>query len=176
MTKVILTKDVPGLGQKDDVKDVKPGYWRNFLLPQSAAVEATPGLLIQTEHKQKERDEKKEFEAKQLTKILADLKGKVLEVTKKADETGSLFDKLDVKELDNLIKEQLRVDIPEGIIKLEKPINKIGTHEVVIGDSKLTVEIKSESAEKSEPKQSDKDKEKKPDTNPTDKQAGKEEK
>ncbi len=143
MIKVILTKDVPGLGQKDDIKDVKPGYWRNFLLPQEAAVEATPGLLIQAENKQKERDEKKEFEAKQLAKILEDIKKKVLEVEKKADETGSLFDKLDIKELAELIKEKLRVEIPVEMIKLEKPINKIGSHEVSIGeDAKLKVEIK----------------------------------
>jgi len=48
--KVILKEDVPGLGEKGEVKDVAPGYGRNLLIPRGLAEEATPGRLRELQH------------------------------------------------------------------------------------------------------------------------------
>ncbi len=150
MTKVILIKDVSGLGQIDDIKEVKSGYFRNFLYPQGLAVEATSKTLEAAEERAKKREEEKKLAEDLLAKTVEGLKDKTLKVVKKADDTGSLFDKLDKKELTGLIKEQLRFDVPEDIIKLEEPFKKIGSYEVEVGDSKLKVEITQEDTKKTE--------------------------
>jgi large subunit ribosomal protein L9 len=56
--KVILKHDVKGLGRAGDVKDVKDGYARNFLLPNGAAVMADTGALKNWERHRAERDER----------------------------------------------------------------------------------------------------------------------
>ena len=62
---LILKKDVENLGFKDDVVTVKPGYGRNFLIPQGAAVLATPSSrkVLQETLKQRSYKEKKEIES-----------------------------------------------------------------------------------------------------------------
>jgi len=60
--RVILKDNVAGLGQKDDVKEVKPGYWRNFLLPQGLAVEATAQLIELVQKRREEREKIKKAE------------------------------------------------------------------------------------------------------------------
>ena len=51
---VVLTKDVSKLGKNGDLVEVAPGYARNYLLPQSIAVRATPGILRQVERRREE--------------------------------------------------------------------------------------------------------------------------
>lgn len=140
--KVIFTQDVAGLGRKDDVKEVRRGYWRNFLLPRNLAIEATASAMAKAEERKKQAEELKEYQEKQRAKILENMREKTLEVEKRADKTGTLFDGLDTKELARLIVEKLRIEIPGELIKLEKPIKKIGLHEVAVGDSVLKIEVK----------------------------------
>jgi len=142
--KVILLQNVPSLGNKDDVKEVKVGYWRNSLLPQGLAVEATEHLLKQAEARKEKEKEAKEYEENQRAKTLEELKDKTLTIERKADDTGSLFDGIDAKELVGIIKEKRGFEIGEDLIKLEKPIKKIGTYEVPIRDVILKVEIVAE--------------------------------
>jgi len=142
--RVILLQNIPGLGQKDEVKEVKVGYWRNFLMLQGLAIKATEDLLKQVEVRKEKEKEAKEYEKKQFVKTLESLKDKTLIIEKKADDTGSLFDGIDAKELSETIKEKMRFEIDESLIKLEKPIKKIGTYEVLIKDVVLKVEVKTE--------------------------------
>ena len=51
---IVLTKDVPNLGQKGEVKMVKPGYFRNFLAPRAKALRVTPKLMKQILENQNE--------------------------------------------------------------------------------------------------------------------------
>lgn len=143
--KVILKQNVAGVGQKDDTKEVKVGYFRNFLLPGGLAVEATDALLKEAEKMKKKREEQKVYEEKQKEKMLEELKDKALVIERKADETGSLFDGIDAKELSEIINKQLRFEVSPDLIKLEKPIKKIGIHEVLVKDNILKVEVVSSS-------------------------------
>ena len=64
--KVILLQNVPMLGQKDELKEVKPGFWRNFLVPRGLAIEATPELIKQAEKRREEAGKQKEQEEKRV--------------------------------------------------------------------------------------------------------------
>ena len=63
--KIILKEDIPALGYKDDVVEVKDGYGRNYLIPQGKAVIASPSALKVLAENQKQR-------AHKLAKIKAD--------------------------------------------------------------------------------------------------------
>ena len=60
--KVILLKDVKGLGKEGDLVNSKDGYARNFLFPKNFAIEATPANLKKWEDKKKEDESKRRAE------------------------------------------------------------------------------------------------------------------
>ena len=89
--KVILKRDVKGLGREGDLKEVKGGYARNHLLPTGAAVLADKGALANWErHKEQreERDRSARTDAEATAEKLRELR---LEIPVKAGERGRLF-------------------------------------------------------------------------------------
>ncbi len=142
--KVILLQNVSKLGQKDDVKEVKTGYWRNFLMPQGLAVLATPKLLAQAEKRREEEAGKKEAEAEKFAKELNKIKDETLVLEAKADEKGNLFAGISAEDISSALKEEKGIDIPSGLLELEKPVKSTGVCEISIGDSTLKVEVKPE--------------------------------
>ena len=63
--KVILNQDVHNLGEEGDVKDVAPGYARNYLIPQNLAVPHTKGNLALFEHRRAAIEKRKEEKRKE---------------------------------------------------------------------------------------------------------------
>lgn len=122
---VILTKDVPNLGQSGETKEVKPGYARNFLLPKSLAV--LPGdpqaqeIIAQKSAKQKEAAQEKE---KQLT-ALKNLEGQKIIFSVRVNKKGVPFKTIQAKD----IAKKLKID--EKFVEAQ-PIKKIGEHQVLI--------------------------------------------
>jgi len=140
--RVILKDNVPNLGQKDDIKDAKPGFWRNFLLPKGLAVEATSKL---EEHASKRREERIKLEKAQeekLAKAFEKIKEKILVIKAKADEKGSLFAGIGVENIVEAIKDQFKIDVLSETVELKEPIKKIGQHEIKIKDIVLKIEVK----------------------------------
>ena len=147
--KVILTKDVPGVGRRGDVKNVSDGYARNYLMRNGLAQVATEQTLAKARAMQdKIAQERKDAEAK-LSAGLKEVNGKNVVIPAKASEEGSLFAGIDAKSVVFAIKNAHDVNIPEDAVMLETPIKSLGKHPVVIksGDTEATVtlEIVSES-------------------------------
>lgn len=142
--KVILLQNVPNLGQKDDLKEVKTGYWRNFLLPNGFAVLAAPKLIEQTERRREEAVKQKKTKTKRLAEKLEKIKDRVLTIKAKADEKGNLFAGISAENISELLKKEIKLDISSEFIKIEKPIKKIGMHEIPVENFVLKIEIKSE--------------------------------
>ncbi len=144
--KVILLQDVPGVGKKWDIKDVKGGYGRNFLLARKLAVLATSSAIKNIELKKTQESQKKTIQEDLLDKSFDSLKDFSFLIERKANEKGHLFDGVDVKEIAGLLEEKLKGKIPVEYIKLEKPLKEVGKHEITVakGDRQesFTVEIK----------------------------------
>ncbi len=108
---VILRKDVENLGFKDDVVAVKPGYGRNFLIPQGFAVLATPSArkVLEETLKQRSYKEKKEIED---AKVQADkLSGLDIKLTAKAGAGDKIYGSVTDADLaDALAKEGVEID------------------------------------------------------------------
>ena len=89
--KVVLLKSVAKLGTQGEVRVVSPGYARNFLFPKSLAVPATGEVLQRTEHVREKREEDAVHDLEQTERIAERLDGLEVEMTGKANESGTLF-------------------------------------------------------------------------------------
>lgn len=128
--KIILKKDVQGLGYKDDVLTVKDGYGRNYLLPQGMAVLATEHALKQLAEELKQR-------AHKLAKIKADAEGKAakfegvsLTIPVKVSETGTTYGSVGPAQIaEELVKLGYQVE-PKNVDL--KPVKELGNFIAVI--------------------------------------------
>jgi large subunit ribosomal protein L9 len=137
--KVILLKDVKGVGRKNEIKDVADGYGRNFLIAGKLAVPADEkGMKIKGAIDAKEASERARLEA--IAKKFSD---SPLEFTIKTGEGGSVFGSVSKRDVEEALKVR---GINEGEIILEHPIKSTGEHKVkldlgkgVMGVIRITV-------------------------------------
>jgi large subunit ribosomal protein L9 len=126
---VILKKNVDKLGYADEIVSVKPGYGRNFLIPQGYAVLATASAKKAHAEvmKQKAHKETKLLgEAQELASKLAEL---TVTITTKAGENGKIFGSVNTVQLSEALKKAgFEVDRKSLKIK-DEPIKEIGTYE-----------------------------------------------
>jgi large subunit ribosomal protein L9 len=148
--KVILKHDVKGLGREGDVKDVKDGYARNFLLPTGKAVMADTGALKNWERHREEREERDRLEREGAEATAARLREMTLQVAVKSGEKGRLFGAVTNREIAQLIADE-GIEIDRHAIHLREPIKTLGDHRVDIRlthglDVPVTVTVVSASA------------------------------
>ena len=128
--KVLLIKDVKSLGKKGEVKEVKDGYGKNFLIGKGFARHATPEILEQhakdelivAANLEKEVDALKEI-AKQLDKA-------EIIITKKLGSNGHLFGSVTKEEIAVALKEQHSIEIDKKHINEKHAIKTIGEHDL----------------------------------------------
>jgi large subunit ribosomal protein L9 len=127
--KVILKRDVKGLGREGDLKEVKDGYARNFLLPTAAAVVADKGAVANWERhrdQREERDRSARAEAEATAEKLGNLR---LEVPVKAGERGRLFGAVTGHQIADLIHRE-GVELDRHALHLREPIKTLGDYKV----------------------------------------------
>ena len=127
--KVILADDIRGLGHRGDTVTVKPGYARNFLLPQGVAYEATDANVRRLKEEKKKYDEKM-LQGKSVAEEAAKkVEGITVTILKKAGEEGHLYGSVTPAEIaDALIAKNVEVD--RRRIELAEPIRSLGTQTV----------------------------------------------
>jgi len=130
--KLVLTQDVPDLGHKGDVVDVADGYGRNYLVPRSLAIMATPGAMKDAEALRRVREaaEAAALEAaEQVAQALADTT--VVVAARSADE-GKLFGSIGARDVAEAIAKYTGVEVPAEQVRLAGPIKEIGLHEILV--------------------------------------------
>ncbi len=133
---VILINDVEKLGYADDVVNVKPGYARNFLIPNGLAVVSNASNLNLLNERIKRRDK---VEAKQLANLQAVI-GKLaetkLEIGTKVGGNGKIFGSISAIQISEVLKgkgveiDRRKISVKEGDIK------EVGSYTVVIALTK----------------------------------------
>jgi large subunit ribosomal protein L9 len=126
---VILKKNVDKLGYTNEIVTVKPGYGRNFLIPQGYAVLATASakkahaeVMKQKAHK----ESKLVAEAQELAAKLADL---TVTISTKAGENGKIFGSVNTVQLSEALK-KAGYDVDRKSLKIkDEPIKEVGTYE-----------------------------------------------
>ncbi len=127
--KVILKRDVKGLGHEGDLKDVKDGYARNLLLPTGAAVLADKGAIANWErHKdqREERDRAIRTDAEATAEKLRQLK---LEIPVKAGERGRLFGAVTSHQIAEHIN-RAGIELDRHALHMREPIKALGDYRI----------------------------------------------
>jgi large subunit ribosomal protein L9 len=129
MIEVILREDVKSLGKAGEMVRVKPGYARNFLLPQGLAFEATEGNKKRIAAETRAKGVRNQAERTEAERFAATLGGVTLTLTGKAGEEGKLFGSITAQDIaDALAAQGHQVD--RRRIELEHPIKTLGHHTV----------------------------------------------
>jgi large subunit ribosomal protein L9 len=147
--KVILLKDVKGMGKAGDVVNASDGHARNYLFPRGLAKEATEGGMKVLE-KQKAAEERKKQEELAEAKALADKISKLtVNLKGKAGDGGRLFGSITSKDIAEALEKQHKIKIDKRKMHLDNPIRELGAVFVEIKvypevTAKLKVEVVAE--------------------------------
>lgn len=130
--KVILIKDVSGLGRKFDVKDVKSGHALNLLIPQGSAIQATPSAMKSVNKEKAKIEGERKVREDLLAKNIKSLDSVTLTITGKANDKGHLFAGLHREEIAKELQKQTEVQVDPHFIQLAQPIKEVGEHMIEV--------------------------------------------
>jgi large subunit ribosomal protein L9 len=129
--KLILVESIHRLGEAGDLVSVKPGFARNFLLPQGKALLATESRVKEFEHKRRIAEEKAAREQKDLQAVKARLEALKIEIGARAGESGKLFGSVTAAQIADKI-EAAGIKVDRRRIDLREPIKEVGEHKVAV--------------------------------------------
>lgn len=140
--KVILMQDVEGLGKKYEVKEVKSGHARNFLLPEKKAKAATKQALKWLADQKEVIEKEAEEDLKKSQALASELDGLEVNISVKVGDEGQLFESINNQKIVERLKE-MGFEVKKSQIKLKEPIKDIGEFTVSISlEHNLEPEIK----------------------------------
>ena len=143
--KVILKEDIPKLGRMGKTVDVKPGYGRNYLIPQGKAILATSKNLKALEHERMLIQRKADLLRKEAEGLAEKISGLTISLTRKVVEEDKLYGSVSVSDISQAL-EEAGVEIERKLIKLDEPIKSLGEFKVSIKmyhdvTAELTVQV-----------------------------------
>lgn len=130
--RVVLLKNIKGIGQIGDIKEVSEGYGRNFLLPQGAAKAATAGLVKEVASMRLKKLESVQLQHQEAQELAARLTGLTIPLTEKANGKGTLFAGLETAHLAEAVRKATGIAVSPHSIKLKTPIKTTGEFQVQI--------------------------------------------
>ncbi len=140
--RVILLQDVENLGKKYEIKEVKNGYARNFLIPKGLAKLATEEALKWLETQKEIEAKKAEEELKKIQAIATAIDGQEVIIPVKIGEEGQFFESITSQKISEKLKE-IGFEIKKTQIDLVEPIKELGEFPVKIKfEHNLEAEIK----------------------------------
>lgn len=136
---VILIKDVDNLGSAHELVEVRPGYARNYLIPQKYAVEASGGNLKEMQERQKQMAKREAKLMAEIAKVTDVLKASPVKIGAKTGTSGKIFGSVTSIQLARAIREQKGYEIDRRRISLVGDVKEIGTHKAQIDFGKDNV-------------------------------------
>jgi large subunit ribosomal protein L9 len=129
MVQVILLERIERLGQMGDVVNVKPGFARNFLLPQKKALRATKQNLevFETRKTQLVADNLKRKD--EAAKVAEKMTGLTVSMVRQAGESGQLYGSVNARDIAEAIA-AAGFTVGRAQVVIDKPIKTIGIHTV----------------------------------------------
>ncbi|MEK7664764.1 MAG: 50S ribosomal protein L9 [Patescibacteria group bacterium] len=139
--KVILLQDVTDLGKKYEIKEVKSGYARNFLLPQKLAKPATKQAVKWLADQKEIIEKQAEEDLKKIQETASGIDGAEISISVKVGEGGQLFESINQQKIVEKLKE-MGFEIKKSQIALQNPIKELGEFPVKINlEHNLEAEI-----------------------------------
>ena len=147
---VILKETIDNLGQEGDIVRVKPGYARNYLIPQQKAEPVTKSSLIRLERNKKKIAERLAALQQEAETLAGRLEGKVITIVRKVGEEDRLFGSVTAKDIAQELA-NMNVHVDRKAILLGEPIKTVGESEVLVKvgyqmNSRILVQVMPEDA------------------------------
>ncbi len=144
----LLIEDLEGKGRSGDIVKVKPGFARNYLLPQRKALVATKHTLRLQETLKKERARRAIEDKKEAEALAKRLTGKVVKISVKVDQTGHLYGSVSSVDIVHLLEKE-GIKLTRRNVVLPHPIKLLGIHEISLKlnegiPASITLEIHAE--------------------------------
>lgn len=130
--KVILQQDVASLGKAGDVKQVTPGYFRNFLQPRGLAVEASKGELATLQVSAKVKNARQAKALTQADALARRLQDTTINIPVKLGAQGRMYGSVTNKDIAQQLASQANIEIDRHKIELREPLKSLGIHSVPI--------------------------------------------
>lgn len=141
---LILKEDIKGLGFKNDLVNVKPGYGRNYLIPQGLALVATDSNKKVVAENVKQAAHKAERLKNDAVELAAKINGLALEIATKVGETGKIFGKITSLQVSDALKAK-GIEVDRKKIAFKEDVKNVGDYTAHIDlhkEVKTTVAVK----------------------------------
>lgn len=132
MAKLLLVEDVDALGRSGEIVNVKPGYARNYLLPQGFAVLADKRALRLQERLKEERAKRALVDKQESDEIATRLNGTSVLAVVKVDHEGHMYGSVTIADIADLLQEQQQITIEKKSIQLKHAIKATGVHVIPV--------------------------------------------
>ena len=136
---IILIKDVDNLGGANEMVNVRPGYARNFLIPQKFAIEASQSNRKVLEERQKVAQKREAKLMAEVAKVTEVLKASPVKVGAKIGTSGKIFGSVTSIQIARAIREQKGYEIDRRRIAIVDDIKEAGMHKATIDFGKDNV-------------------------------------
>lgn len=126
--KIILTQNVPGVGEAGAIKEVADGYARNYLIPKKLAAPATRSSLKQAEAQAEAIVRKANKQRETVQQIASALDGKVVRIRARVGSENRLYGSITPADVADAIGKQLNVTVDRRKVELAEAIHRTGTY------------------------------------------------
>ncbi len=130
--KVVFLQDVNGVANGGDVKEVKNGFARNYLIPKNMAAPATPNNLLQIKKLQNQASTTRIKRLEDLRELAEAIGGTVVKIAMRAGANEQLYGSVTGTMVADLVSEITGRTIDRQIVQLESPISKLGVFPIPI--------------------------------------------
>jgi len=147
--KLLLVEDVDDLGKKGEIVSVRPGFARNYLLPQGFAIIADKGALNIQARLQEERRQKAITDLRDSEQLAGILETTTLFTTVKVDHEGKMYGSVSLADIMDLLEDKGVKSLEKRSVQLKHSIKELGTHKIDVKlkegvTSSFTLEIAAE--------------------------------
>ena len=132
MMEVILLERIAKLGRMGEVVNVRPGYARNFLLPQKKAVRATEDNRLNFEAQRAELEEFDTGRRSEAEEIAGRLRGSSVILVRQAGDSGQLYGSVTARDIAETVTAETGVGVTRQQVQLPQPIKSLGLHAVEV--------------------------------------------
>lgn len=140
--KIVLIQDVENVGKKYEIKEVKNGYARNFLIPNKLAVPGTKNNIMWAEKEREKQEKNVEEELKKAQEIASNMDGLEVNFEVKMGEKNQLFESITAQKIADKLK-KMGYEIKKSQIDLKENIKETGEFPVKVKfDHNLETEIR----------------------------------
>ncbi len=131
MVEVILRKDVADLGHAGELVTVRPGYARNYLIPQGLALQATAGNRRRFEEERRQIEQAAERDREHAQELAKTLHDRSLTFHRRAGDEGRLFGSVTTADIAEALEAE-GAAVDRRLIRLDEPIKELGVFSVPI--------------------------------------------